>query len=159
VRRALRERGRRARLHRVHLQLPGRRPHAPAGRARQRLRARAGVARRALDLRDRRESDHGRAQPRPRPAPTDILMSQLHPTIRPLDLSLEAPPRATRRRFHLPGWVSLLLSNTKSRLGLLMVGTVVVVAIIAPWISVSDPNAFNLLATRQAPSWHHLFGT
>jgi peptide/nickel transport system permease protein len=36
---------------------------------------------------------------------------------------------------------------------------VAIVALIAPWISASDPNAFNLLATRQAPSWHHLFGT
>ena len=86
-------------------------------------------------------------------------MSQLDPTIGPLDISLDAPPRTTRRRFHVPGWLSLLLSNTKSRIGLAMVALVVIVAIIAPWISVSDPNAFNLFATRQAPSWNHLFGT
>ena len=86
-------------------------------------------------------------------------MSQLEPTFDPvLDLSLEAP-RRVRRRFRLPGWLVLLLANPKSRLGFAMVGLVVVVAVIAPWISVSDPNAFNLLATRQAPSWHHLFGT
>ena len=85
-------------------------------------------------------------------------MSQLDPTIGPLDISLDAP-RTTRRRFHVPGWLALLLSNTKSRLGLAMVGLVVIVAIIAPWISAADPNAFNLFATRQAPSWHHLFGT
>ena len=30
---------------------------------------------------------------------------------------------------------------------------------LAPWIAVNDPNGFNILATRQAPSWHHLFGT
>jgi peptide/nickel transport system permease protein len=35
----------------------------------------------------------------------------------------------------------------------------VVVALIAPLVSVSDPQAFNLLATKQAPSWQHLFGT
>ena len=35
----------------------------------------------------------------------------------------------------------------------------VVVALIAPLISVDNPTDFNLLATRQAPSWHHLFGT
>jgi peptide/nickel transport system permease protein len=52
-----------------------------------------------------------------------------------------------------------VLSNPKSRLGLGMVGVVVIVAVIAPWISVSDPNGFNLLAARQAPSWNHLFGT
>ena len=40
-----------------------------------------------------------------------------------------------------------------------MVGFVVVVAVIAPWISVLDPNGFSLVAARQAPSWHHLFGT
>jgi peptide/nickel transport system permease protein len=86
-------------------------------------------------------------------------MSQLDPTIGPLDVSLDAPPRVRHRHFHVPGWVALLLSNTKSRIGLAMVALVVVVAVIAPWISVSDPNAFNLFATRQAPSWHHLFGT
>ena len=86
-------------------------------------------------------------------------MSQLDPTLDPaLDLSLEAP-RRVRRGFQVPGWLALLLSNTKSRLGLAMVGLVVVVAVIAPWISVADPNGFSLLAARQAPSWNHLFGT
>ena len=33
------------------------------------------------------------------------------------------------------------------------------IALIAPLITVAHPNDFNLLATRQAPSWHHLFGT
>jgi peptide/nickel transport system permease protein len=33
------------------------------------------------------------------------------------------------------------------------------VAVIAPLISVSDPTGFSLLDARQAPSWHHLFGT
>ena len=79
-------------------------------------------------------------------------MSQLEPTLHPaLDLSLEAP-RRVGRRFHMPGWLVLLLSNPKSRLGFAMVGLVVIVAVIAPWISVADPNAFNILATRQAPS-------
>ena len=44
LRAAVRERGRRARLHRVHLQLPGRRLHAAAGGARKRLCARAGAS-------------------------------------------------------------------------------------------------------------------
>jgi peptide/nickel transport system permease protein len=83
-------------------------------------------------------------------------MSQLEPS---LDLPLAAPPRRTRARLRLPGWLVLLLRNPKSRVGLVMVAFVVVVAAIAPLISVSDPNAFNILATRQAPSWHHLFGT
>ena len=87
-------------------------------------------------------------------------MSQLDPTLGPaLDLSLDAPKRTAGRRFRVPHWLLLVLSNPKSRLGLGMVGVVVIVAVIAPWISVSDPNGFNLLAARQAPSWNHLFGT
>ncbi len=60
----------------------------------------------------------------------------------------------------MPGWLSLLLSNPKSLFGLTLLTFMVVVAVIAPWISVNDPTAFNLVAaTQQAPSWHHLFGT
>jgi peptide/nickel transport system permease protein len=85
-------------------------------------------------------------------------MTQLEPTA--LELPVAAPPVVGRRgRLRVPGWVVLLLENPKSRLGLIMVGTVVVVALIAPLISVDDPNAFSLLDARQAPSWHHLFGT
>jgi peptide/nickel transport system permease protein len=40
-----------------------------------------------------------------------------------------------------------------------MVGFMIVVALIAPLISVSDPTGFDLYAAHQAPSWHHLFGT
>jgi peptide/nickel transport system permease protein len=87
-------------------------------------------------------------------------MSQLDPTLDPaLDLSLETAPRRVRRRYRVPGWLALLLSNNKSRLGLAMVGLMIVLALIAPWVTVDDPNAFDILATRQAPSWNHLFGT
>jgi peptide/nickel transport system permease protein len=87
-------------------------------------------------------------------------MSQLDPTLDPaLELSLGAPPRRARGRFRIPGWVTLLLANPKSRTGVAMVGFVVIIALIAPFISVAHPNDFNLLATKQAPSWHHLFGT
>ncbi len=48
LRRAVRDRRRRPRLHRVRLQLPGRGLHAAAGRARQRLPAHAGAAARVL---------------------------------------------------------------------------------------------------------------
>jgi len=82
-------------------------------------------------------------------------MSQLDPT---LDLGLAAPPRA-RGRVHLPGWFVLLLHNRKSLAGLAMVTFVIVIALIAPLISVDHPNDFNLLAARQAPSLNHLFGT
>jgi peptide/nickel transport system permease protein len=83
-------------------------------------------------------------------------MSQLEPT---LDLSLAAPPTRVRGRLRVPGWLLLIWRNRKSRVGMLMVASMVVVALIAPLISVAHPNEFNLLAAKQAPSWHHLFGT
>ncbi len=64
-----------------------------------------------------------------------------------------------KSRLHIPGWLELLFRNPKSRLGLAMVGFMIVVALIAPLISVSDPTGFDLYAAHQAPSWHHLFGT
>jgi len=83
-------------------------------------------------------------------------MSQLDPS---LDLSLAAPPARVHGRLRVPGWLLLMWRNRKSRIGLLMVASMVILALIAPLISVAHPNEFNLLATRQAPSWHHLFGT
>jgi peptide/nickel transport system permease protein len=87
-------------------------------------------------------------------------MSQLQPTVTDpggLPLSVEAPRR--RGRLRLPGWLVLLLENRKSRFGLALIGFMVVVALIAPLISVNNPTDFNILDARQAPSWHHLFGT
>jgi peptide/nickel transport system permease protein len=81
-------------------------------------------------------------------------MSQLQPA-----LELPAAPVRARSRLRLPGWLELLLRNPKSRLGIAMVGFMILVALIAPLISVSDPTGFDLYAARQAPSWHHLFGT
>src|SRR4051794_31858933 len=83
-------------------------------------------------------------------------MSQLEPTV---EISLAAAPRRIGNRLRVPGWLVLLLRNPKSRLGLAMLAFVVIVALIAPLISVADPNGFDLLAARQAPSWNHLFGT
>src|SRR4051794_1547130 len=74
-------------------------------------------------------------------------------------LELTDPVRRTRRGIGVPGWAKLLLRNPKSRIGLLMVGFMVIIALIAPWISVHNPNAFDFYAAKQAPSWHHLFGT
>jgi peptide/nickel transport system permease protein len=83
-------------------------------------------------------------------------MSQLDPTI---DLPLAAPPTRVSGRLRVPGWLILLLRNPKSRTGIAMVAFMLLIALIAPLISVAHPNDFNLLAARQAPSWHHLFGT
>jgi peptide/nickel transport system permease protein len=82
-------------------------------------------------------------------------VSQLQPTI---ELAPPAPP-VRRARLRLPGWAITLLRNQKARLGLVLIGFMVVVALIAPLVSVSNPTDFSLLDARQAPSWHHLFGT
>jgi peptide/nickel transport system permease protein len=84
-------------------------------------------------------------------------MSQLDPIA--LDLPPAAPSVPVRGRLRVPGWLTLLLRNRKSCTGLAMVAFVVLIALIAPLISVAHPNDFNILATRQAPSWNHLFGT
>jgi peptide/nickel transport system permease protein len=86
-------------------------------------------------------------------------MSQVQPMVEPelAPLSVLAPRK--RGRVRIPGWLSLLLANPKSRFGVLVIVFMVVIAVIAPWISVSNPTDFNILATRQAPSWNHLFGT
>jgi peptide/nickel transport system permease protein len=84
-------------------------------------------------------------------------MSQLDPIA--LELPSAAPPTIRRARLRVPGWLVLLLRSPKSCVGLAMVGFVVVIALIAPLIAVDDPNAFDILAAGQAPSWNHLFGT
>ena len=84
-------------------------------------------------------------------------MAQIEPT---LEIGIVAPKRGVRiGRIRIPGWLALIWRNPKSRTGLLIVEFMVVIALIAPLISVAQPNDFNLLAARQAPSWHHLFGT
>src|ERR1044072_8063254 len=79
-------------------------------------------------------------------------MSQLQPAI-------ELSPPIVPRRVRVPGWLYLLCRTPKSRVGLVLVGFIVLVAIFSPLVSVNDPTAFSLLDARQAPSWHHLFGT
>jgi peptide/nickel transport system permease protein len=85
-------------------------------------------------------------------------MAQLEPSV---EIGITARGRRSVGRGHvrIPAWLALLLRNPKSCPGLLIVAFMVVVAIIAPLIASAHPNDFNILATRQAPSWHHLFGT
>jgi hypothetical protein len=59
-------------------------------------------------------------------------MSQLQPTIEPELVPLSVAASGKRSRFKLPGWLSLLLANPKSRFGLTLIGFIVLVAIIAP---------------------------
>ncbi|HVV59105.1 MAG TPA: ABC transporter permease [Gaiellaceae bacterium] len=63
-----------------------------------------------------------------------------------------------RRTVALPGWVKLVLGNPKARLGLAIVVFMVVIALIAPLIAVSNPNDFVGFGAKH-PGWHHLFGT
>jgi peptide/nickel transport system permease protein len=90
-------------------------------------------------------------------------MAQLQPTT--FDELREVAPSATaapdpHRRVRVPLWVTLLLRNPKGRAGLVIFGGMVVIAAIAPLIADhASATEFNLLATRQAPSWHHPFGT
>jgi peptide/nickel transport system permease protein len=76
-----------------------------------------------------------------------------------------APPPLTatigrRRRPLVPGWLRLLLSNPKSRVGLAVFLGMVLLGVLAPLLaSASSATDFSLLDARQAPSWHHLFGT
>src|SRR3954462_5987802 len=86
-------------------------------------------------------------------------MSQLQPVVEQEVAPLRVAAPRRRGRLQLPGWASLLLANRKSRFGLALVGFMLFIAVIAPWVSVDNPTDFNILATRQAPSWHHLFGT
>jgi peptide/nickel transport system permease protein len=86
-------------------------------------------------------------------------MSQLQPIVEHEAVPLSTLAPRQRGRLRIPAWLALMLANPKSRFGLVLVGFMVVVAVIAPWISVNNPTDFNLLAARQAPSWHHLFGT
>jgi peptide/nickel transport system permease protein len=75
-------------------------------------------------------------------------------------LSVEVPVRAGRRkRAILPLWLRLLLSNPKSRTGLVIVFGMVAVAIFAPLLATHDPTAYSLLDAKQSPSWNHFFGT
>ncbi len=96
-------------------------------------------------------------------------MSQIQPTLDIRDdgalaaqiVPLSAPGSGRRRRwFRAPGWVRLLLSTPKGRVGVFIVFGMVALGLAAPLLVSSSAGVdFSLLDARQAPSWHHLFGT
>jgi peptide/nickel transport system permease protein len=89
-------------------------------------------------------------------------MSQISPI--PIDVADAQPaaparPRGGRRWLRLPGWLVLLLENRKSRVGILILSGMVLVAIFAPLIATHDPTAYSLFDAHKSPSWSHPFGT
>ncbi|MCB1814130.1 MAG: ABC transporter permease [Candidatus Competibacteraceae bacterium] len=66
---------------------------------------------------------------------------------------LPAEPVSTR-----PSHWRLLLRDRKAQLGLLVLGTFILAALLAPWVSPYDPNSmeFDML---EPPSWQHWLGT
>lgn len=96
-------------------------------------------------------------------------MSQMQPTLIDLPdpeepLGAEVAPLSItigrRKRPIVPGWLRLLLSNPKGRVGLIVFSGMVLLGVFAPLLaSASSAIDFSLLDARQGPSWHHLFGT
>jgi peptide/nickel transport system permease protein len=75
-------------------------------------------------------------------------------------LPVQQVPGARRRSLPgLPLWLSLLLRNPKSCIGLIVLAAMLVVAIFAPVIATHDPTAMSLLDAKQGPSLQHFFGT
>jgi ABC-type dipeptide/oligopeptide/nickel transport system permease subunit len=71
-----------------------------------------------------------------------------------------ATPVVRPRRARLPGWLVLLLSSPKARVGLGVVLGMVLLGLLAPLlVPASKATEFSLLDARQAPSLQHVFGT
>jgi peptide/nickel transport system permease protein len=83
-------------------------------------------------------------------------MSQMTPII---ELPAAAAHARSRRKM-VPNWVSLLIGNPKARAGFFVVGGMIALGLLAPLlVDASKATDFSLFDARQAPSWHHLFGT
>jgi peptide/nickel transport system permease protein len=64
----------------------------------------------------------------------------------------------TRSRVRVPGWFGVLWSNRKARVGLIMLGVFVLVALLAPVLAPYDPHDSSFMASQQ-PSAQHWLGT
>lgn len=64
-----------------------------------------------------------------------------------------------RRRFGLPGWLTLLLSNRFALFGTILLLIIVLSAIFAPLLTSHDPNAIGEDLPSLAPTSAHWFGT
>lgn len=70
-------------------------------------------------------------------------------TVAPKERAM-SPGRRTMRRF---------FANRLALIGAIILGILAVCAIFAPLLAPYDPNAINLRAISQPPSWDHIFGT
>src|SRR3954454_4395510 len=87
-------------------------------------------------------------------------MAQIQPTTLEVPMAPPVAPATRTPRLAVPGWLRLMLGNPKSQVGLTVVLGMVLLGLIAPLlIDASKATEFSLLDARQAPSWHHLFGT
>ena len=78
------------------------------------------------------------------------------PAVLASDLSSGQP--ASRRRFRLPQWARLLLTNPRSCFGLVTLGTMVLIALLAPVIAQNSPSEIVGLP-GQPPNRDFWFGT
>jgi peptide/nickel transport system permease protein len=74
------------------------------------------------------------------------------------EVAQASQPASNPGRFRVPNWLQILWENKKSRVGLIMLGVFVVMAVFAPVIAPYDPK-FNELAPNLSPSRDHLLGT
>jgi peptide/nickel transport system permease protein len=65
---------------------------------------------------------------------------------------------ATRARWHMPNWFDVLWSNSKARVGLVLLLMFFLVAILAPLLAPYDPHDTNFMPAMQ-PDGEHLLGT
>jgi peptide/nickel transport system permease protein len=87
-------------------------------------------------------------------------MTQLQTELQqPGPLEPLAAPTSSRRRIKLPSWLTLMLRNPKAQIGLGILFLFVLFAVIAPFVASASSATNFSYATREPPSWHHLFGT
>jgi peptide/nickel transport system permease protein len=72
--------------------------------------------------------------------------------------SEDTAPATTRARVRMPDWFGVLWSNRKARVGLIMLGVFVLVALLAPVLAPYDPHDSSFMASQQ-PSAQHWLGT
>jgi len=73
--------------------------------------------------------------------------------------STPATGTSARRRFGVPGWLTLLLSNRFALFGVILLLIIVLAAVFAPLLTSYDPNDLGGSLPSVSPSPDHYFGT